>query len=109
MRIKSPDESGTKIEKALFSAPPNKTTDLMRISIDISMYPLQPNYADSILQFIEQLRQYPDIYIETNRMSTHIIGEYDQIMALLTKEIRQAFEADPAIVMVLKIINRDLK
>jgi hypothetical protein len=41
-------------------------------------------------------------------MSTQVFGDYDEIMATLTREMKRSFEEEKAVVMVLKIINMDL-
>lgn len=73
------------------------------------MYPLDAHYGTPILRFIECLRQHEDIVVQTNNLSTQLFGDYDQIMAALTREIRGAFSENPAVVMNLKIINLDLR
>ena len=80
----------------------------MNISVEISMYPLTKEYETSILTFIEQLHQHPNLKIITNTMSTQIFGKYEDVMAALTPEIRTAFMAEPTTIMVMKIINADL-
>jgi uncharacterized protein YqgV (UPF0045/DUF77 family) len=81
----------------------------MNISIEISMSPLTKEYEPAILDFIKSLNQYPEISVITNTMSTQIFGPYDTLMMLLTKEIKTAFEANPTVIMAMKIINMDLK
>lgn len=81
----------------------------MKASIEISMYPLQENYETPILNFIKRLRQNQSLVVNTNTMSTQIFGDYDEIMATLTKEMKTTFEEEKAVVMVMKIINMDLE
>ena len=80
----------------------------MRVSIDISYYPLKDEFIPSILDFIHRLNQYPNIVVQTNGMSTQVFGEYFEVMEILTKEIHQSFEL-PHSVFILKIINADLQ
>ncbi len=80
----------------------------MKISIDISYYPLQPEFVTPILDFIKRLKQYENIEAIKNGMSTQVFGEYFDVMNAITTEIHKSFEI-PHSVFVLKIINADLK
>ena len=80
----------------------------MRISVEISKYPLDSNYGTSILDFIERLNKYPDIQVKTNSMSTQIFGSYDQIMEVLHKEMKSSFAKPETVIMVMKFVNEDL-
>ena len=80
----------------------------MNASVEISMYPLIPDYETPIINFIERLNENEKLTVKTNAMSTQIVGDYDEIMTTLTKEIKAAFLKEKAVVMVLKIINIDL-
>lgn len=79
----------------------------MKVSIDISMYPLKPDYAPTIKKFISALKSYSDFQIHENKMSTQVFGEYDDVMNVVQKEIKLASE-DPKVVFVLKVIPFDL-
>ncbi len=81
----------------------------MKASVEISMYPLDAEYGTSILKFIQRLRQHEGLEVQTNTMSSQIFGDYDLVMAALTKEMKTSFEEDKAIVMVMKVVNLDLK
>ena len=80
----------------------------MRISVEISKYPLDSNYGTSILDFIERLNKYPDIQVMTNSMSTQIFGSYDKIMEVLHKEMKSSFAKPETVIMVMKFVNEDL-
>ena len=81
----------------------------MKASIEISMYPLDSAYGTPILKFINRLRQHQELSVHTNNMSTQIFGEYDYLMTALNKEMKQSFLENEAVVMVMKVINMDLK
>lgn len=80
----------------------------MKISVDISYYPLKNEFIPEIVNFIERINTYPEITAQTNGMSTQIFGEYKEVMSTLTTEIEKSF-ALPHSVFVMKIINADLK
>lgn len=79
----------------------------MRVSIDISMYPLEEEYREPILTFIGRLQQNPRLSVKSNTMSTQVFGSYDAVMSEMTDEIRTVLEANPQTVFVLKLIGVD--
>ena len=78
----------------------------MKIAVEISSYPLLADYETTILDFIEKLNQYQEIQVLTNSMSTQIVGEYDELMPVLVKEIKQVFSEEQISIMVMKILNK---
>jgi len=80
----------------------------MKISVEVSYYPLKVEYIPHIKGFIERMNTYENLQVNTNTMSTQIFGEYLEVMEALTKEIHQSFEL-PHSIFVMKIINADLR
>ncbi len=80
----------------------------MRVSVDISYYPLKDEFIPHVLDFIDRISLYKDINVQRNGMSTQVFGEYYEVMGMLTKEIHQSFEL-PHSVFILKVINADLQ
>ena len=81
----------------------------MTASLDISMYPLQENYKKPILDFIDRLRQYEELDVQANNLSTQVFGDYDRLLEILREEMKKSLEEEPAVVMVLKIVNMDVR
>ncbi len=80
----------------------------MKTSLEISMYPLsRQNYDQPIDDFIHRLQQYQNLEVRVNMMSTQVFGQYEEIMAALTQEIKTSFEHEPPTIMVLKLLNMD--
>lgn len=80
----------------------------MNISVEISYYPMQDEYIQSILEFIDRLKSYSELQIKNTGISTRIFGNYGDVMRVLTIEIEKSFTI-PSSVFVLKIINSDLQ
>ncbi len=80
----------------------------MIISAEISYYPLKDKYLVPIQQFIDRIDAYSELFVRPNGMSTHVIGEYDQVFLALTTEIKRAFEV-PDSVFVIKLLNTDMR
>ena len=80
----------------------------MKISVEVSYYPLKVEYIPPIKDFILRINQYENLKVETNNMSTQVFGEYFEVMEALTKEIHKSFDL-PHSIFVMKIINADLR
>lgn len=78
----------------------------MKISVEISYYPLVEAYKVPIKSFITSLQATGKLSVRTNSMSTHVFGEYDEVMAGITACIKEAFEL-PSSIFTLKIMNLD--
>jgi len=81
----------------------------MKISVELSMYPLSEAYGTPILKFVEKLKSYEGLNVNTNTMSTQVFGPYELVMDVLKREMKSAFEDENAVVMVAKFVNLDLK
>ena len=80
----------------------------MELSVEISLYPLaQQEYEEQIWDFIKRIRQYPDIRIKTNGMSSQVFGEYHQVMNCLTVEMERVYQEIGRAVFVCKYIMGD--
>lgn len=78
----------------------------MNISIDISYYPLTDKFVPPILDFISRLNRYSEIMVVTSGLSTQVFGSYDDVMRIITSEMKVSCEL-PHSVFVLKIVNSD--
>jgi len=78
----------------------------MTISVDVSYYPLKEEFIPHVVDFINRLNENKNIQVQTNGMSTQVLGEYFEVMNTLTREIYASFEL-PHSIFVLKIINSD--
>ena len=79
----------------------------MKISVDISLYPLKEDYIQSIDQFIKGLYNYSGLTVKTHHLSTMIIGEYDVVMKALHDEIYTSLSKEQQASFVLKILKGD--
>ncbi len=79
----------------------------MEISVDISLYPLQEEFVEPILVFIDAVEKAESIDVVRNSLSTQVFGDYHQIMELLEKEIFNVLDIIPDSVFVLKIVGRN--
>ena len=80
----------------------------MKVTVEISKYPLNENYEPPILDFIQRLNNVPTIKVKTNSTSTHVIGNYDEVMGLLKKEMKASFEKYGKAIFVMKVLQGEL-
>jgi len=78
----------------------------MKISVELTLMPLQDNFEAPISKFIKKLRDSKFTVLE-NPMSTQIYGDYDELMPYLTKEIKTSLEQQENVVLNLKIVTSD--
>lgn len=78
----------------------------MKISVELTLTPLQDNYEPTIIAFIKSLRNSKLTVLE-NPLSTQIFGDYDTVMEILNKEMKVALEAIDAGLMYIKIVKTD--
>ena len=63
----------------------------MKISVELTITPLQNDFEPAIIHFIKKLRA-SNLKVLENPLSTQVYGDYDEVMGLLTTEIKEAFE-----------------
>ncbi len=78
----------------------------MKISVELTLTPLQDNYEPAIINFIKQLRN-SGLTVKENPLSTQVYGGYDEVMQLLNSEIKTAFEAIDRGLIYIKIVKSD--
>ena len=80
----------------------------MRITVEMSLYPLAPDFVGPITDFIGELRREPGLEIVTNAMSTQVRGEFDAVLGAVGRCTRAAMERVHPVVLVAKFLNADL-
>ena len=78
----------------------------MKISVELTLTPLQDNFEPPIINFIKKLRA-SGLTVLENPLSTQIYGDYDKVMELLQNEIKETFENVEHIVLGMKIVKSD--
>ena len=80
----------------------------MKITADISMYPLDADYKPAIKDFIRRLRRYDEWTLVTKQLSTQINGEFDAVTGALNDCIRESMAAQGKVVFVARYLSADL-
>ncbi len=78
----------------------------MNVSVELTLTPLQDNFEAPIIDFIKKLRE-SELTILENPLSTQVYGEYDKVMELLQKEIKETFESLNHVVLSMKVVKSD--
>ena len=76
----------------------------MNVAVEVSMYPLHDEYIPPIDAFLADLNAHASVEVATNRMSTPLFGDYDEVMELVRTATRQAYERFGTVVFVYKVI-----
>jgi uncharacterized protein YqgV (UPF0045/DUF77 family) len=85
----------------------------MRITVDISMYPLSEDYKPSIKAFIHKLRACDGLTLVTNQLSTQINGEFEMVTGAINRCVRESMQeqfekGQGKVVFVTRYLNADL-
>lgn len=78
----------------------------MRISVDLTLSPLQDDYEMHVINFIKVLRASKFSVLE-NPLSTQIFGDYDDVMLFLAQAIKKSFQDVDISVLNMKIVKTD--
>lgn len=78
----------------------------MRISVELTLTPLQNEFEAPIIDFIKKLRA-SGLTILENPLSTQVYGDYDKVMQLITSELKNSFELIDNGILLMKIVKSD--
>jgi len=78
----------------------------MKISVELTLTPLQDDFEPPIINFIQKLRA-SGLTILENPLSTQVYGEYDAVMNVLQNEIKETFENTEKVLLHMKIVKSD--
>ena len=77
----------------------------MDIGVEISLYPLAEEFAPRIKTFLARLQSADRLKIVTSSLSTQIFGAYDEVLAVIEKEMRATFAEGGKAVFILKVFG----
>lgn len=80
----------------------------MRITAELSLYPLQDEFIAPIQTFIRALGAGGRVEVHSNQLSTQLRGELDDVLAAVHGALEASFEAGGAQALVAKFLNADL-
>ncbi len=78
----------------------------MKISVELTLSPLQDAFEAPIIDFIKKLRD-SGLTVLENPLSTQVFGDYDKVMEVLHSEIKESFENLDHVVLTMKMVKSD--
>lgn len=78
----------------------------MKISVELTLTPLQNEFEQPIIDFIIKLRA-SGLTVLENPLSTQVYGDYDKVMNLITSELKNTFELIDNGILFMKIVKSD--
>ncbi len=76
----------------------------MKLSVELTLYPLKDNYLDIIKATIDKLNEYEDIEVNTFPTATILIGDYARVMDALRDVIAWSYTQFGKCVFVAKFL-----
>jgi len=80
----------------------------MKVTLEISMYPLREDYEEQVLKFIDYLKQKDDLKVKVNAMSTQVLGEFDSTFKHVQDSIKKVYENGVKASFVVKVLHGEL-
>lgn len=76
----------------------------MKLTIEISMYPIRDDYLPPIDAFIAKLNEDPAFVVVTTPTATRVLGEYEPLMDMLRDAMKASYEKFGTSVFVTKFL-----
>ncbi len=80
----------------------------MRITAEISLYPLHDNHIPTVQSFIRVIREMPGLDLTVNQMSTQLTGELRDVSCAIENALEHSFRGGRPQALVAKYLNADL-
>ena len=80
----------------------------MRVTVEMSLYPLASDALDKILGFIDVVKADKRLEVVVNQMSTQLRGELGVVLEVLRAALERSFGAGGSQALVVKFLNADL-
>lgn len=81
----------------------------MKLTAELSLYPVQEGYLEVIQSFIDTLQAREDLKVVGNAMSTQICGDYDSVFAAVSDTLADSTRRFGKQVLVVKFIPWELE
>ena len=81
----------------------------MKLTAELSLYPLREDYIATIQAFIDAVREDPALDVVTNAMSTQVCGDYTRVFAAVSTALAESTRQFGKQVLVVKFIPWELE
>ena len=78
----------------------------MKVSIELTISPLQSDYEDHIISFIKDLRSSGFEVLE-NPLSTQIYGDFIPMMEYLSSAMEKSMKETQSVLFYMKVVKTD--
>lgn len=78
----------------------------MKISVELTLSPLQDDFEPIVIDFIKRMRN-SGFSVKENALSTQVFGDYNDVMTMLTEEVKEIFEMMDRGLLYMKIVKSD--
>jgi uncharacterized protein YqgV (UPF0045/DUF77 family) len=79
----------------------------MNLAAELSLYPLDGDYIPYIQDFIDRLNGYSQVQVRTTETNTLVVGQYSEVMKILTEEMQTTYQQIGQAIFVCKFLNAD--
>lgn len=76
----------------------------IKLSVELTLYPLQDEYLDIIKATIDKLNSFSDISVNTFPTATILIGDFETVMQAVSETIKWSYEQFGKCVFVAKFL-----
>jgi len=76
----------------------------MKLSAELTLYPLQDNYLPIIKSCIEKIHSYDNLDINTVPTATIVVGEYQDVMTMINEVVAWSYSEFGKCVFVAKFL-----
>jgi len=84
-------------------------THTVKLTAELSLYPLQEDYIPVIQSFISAARADSELTMVTNAMSTQLSGDYDRVFSMIQQVLKTSYQQYGKQVLVCKFIPGELE
>lgn len=77
----------------------------MKLTLEISMYPLREDYEEQVLKFIDLLKKNDGLQIRVNAMSTQVTGDFDTAFQHVQYSIKTVYKDGVKASFVVKVLH----
>ncbi len=72
----------------------------MKVTVEVSLYPLTENFEQVVIDYIAQVKAIPESEVFVNGLSTQVIGDYYTVLNGLTEINKTTFEKHKCVVIM---------
>lgn len=80
----------------------------MNVSVDISLYPLTEDFLTVVDEFIQRLKNEPDLTVKVNDLSTQVFGDYETVLSKVNAAMLATHKQTPKAAFIMKVLNGHL-